>query len=168
MIIHCDSARYIYEVYEQGEYAFAFKDLVVMDIGCNIGTFSLWVYPYARKIYAVDCEERNVALFRKTINDNELQNIYPSVSKIYSHNDTGDIPQYSLAGYMSGNSISYVDLMKIDIEGDEVEVFLAEDFPVGKIRTIIGEYHGRPVKEILEARGYRYTEFPNYHFLARL
>jgi len=53
-------------------------------------------------------------------------------------------------------------------EGDEVEVFNQANFPKDRIRTIIGEYHVIPVKDRLQNLGYRYFEYPNQHFMARI
>jgi len=157
MIIHCDTTRYIWEVLEHGEYGFAFDDLVVMDLGCNIGAFSLWIYPRARVIHAIDMEPKFLDLFKKTIRDNELTGIILYKEKITD----------GLADFMGGHNIATIDVLKLDVEGDEIALLAAPDFPVDKIFTIVGEYHEKPVKDILERIGYKYTEYPNSHFLAR-
>lgn len=60
-----------------------------------------------------------------------------------------------------------IDLLKIDIEGGEWNVF--ENLDV-KPRVIIGEFHDRPeahLRDALESKGYRVSIFPN-HFHAVL
>lgn len=156
IVIHTDSFRYLWEVLENEEYAFLFKNLVVMDLGCNVGAFSLWVYPRASFIHAVDKDRKSLDLFRQTIKDNKLDNI-----RLYEERTL------NLGDFMSGHGIPVVDLLKIDIEGDEFEVF-ENNFPYDKVRTIVGEYHDKPVKGLLEGLGYRYYEYPNQHFVARI
>lgn len=156
MIIHLDTTRYIWEVLENGEYSPVFDNLVVMDLGCNIGAFSLWVYPRASTIHAVDKDTRSLDLFRQTIKDNKLNKV-----RLYEER------VLNLGEFMSGHAIPVLDLLKIDIEGDEVELFNSA-FPKTLVRTIVGEYHDRPVKNILENLGYRYFEYPNQHFVARI
>ena len=107
-------------------------------------------------IYAVDMDEKNLKFFEETIKANELKSI-----KLYQER------LLDLAGFMSGHDIPVVDVLKLDIEGDEVEL-LENNFPKDKVRVIVGEYHARPVREILEHLGYRYKEYPNQHFVARI
>ena len=156
MIIHTDSFRYLWEVLENHEYNMLFDDLVVFDAGCNVGAFSLWIYPHTKMIYAVDMDEKNLKFFEETIKANELKSI-----KLYQER------LLDLAGFMSGHDIPVVDVLKLDIEGDEVEL-LENNFPKDKVRVIVGEYHARPVREILKHLGYRYKEYPNQHFVARI
>jgi ribosomal protein L11 methylase PrmA len=156
MIIHCNTTRYIWEVLENKEYSFLFNDLVVVDLGCNIGTFSLSIYPCAKEIHAVDMEQEHIDLFNKTIKDNELHSVYTYTERVKD-----------LGGFLSGHSIPVVDLLKVDIEGDEHELFI-NNFPIEKVRTIVGEYHNRSVRGLLEDLGYRYFEHPNQHFVARI
>lgn len=155
MIIHTDSVRYLWEVYEQQEYDFLFKKLRVLDLGCNIGAFSLWIYPLSEQIWAVDMEQKYLDKFRETIRDNGLTGITLFQERVLN-----------LVEFMQGHSIKSVDLLKIDIEGDEYEIF-SKKLPY--IPTIIGEYHKEETPErYLASQGYRYRELPNKHFIARL
>ena len=153
MIINCDTTRFIWEVLENGEYSFMFDHLRVLDLGCNIGTFSLWIYPRADVIYAVDAEQRNIDLFNETIKENRMDKIKTYVERV------SDLGQF-----MSGNVIKDIDVLKIDIEGDEYDV-LSRDFP--HIPTIIGEYHKDLPETQLLRLGYRVIDLPNKHFIAR-
>lgn len=156
MIIHCHSSRYIWEVLENEEYKFLFNDLVVVDLGCNIGTFSLWIYDRTKEIHAIDMEQQYIDDFNKSIKDNGYTNIHTYTERMTNLND-----------FLSGHNIPIVDVLKIDVEGDEISIF-ENNFPKEKVRMIVGEYHTYPVKELLEHMGYRYFEYPNKHFLARL
>jgi len=169
MIIHCDTTRYIFEVIEKQEYKFLFEDLIVLDVGCNIGTFSLWLQKQAKQIYAVDCDEKVTTLFRKSVRDNGFENIKVYTSKIGGVEST---VTETIKGFMEGCGIKYVDVLKLDVEGDELEIINALDFPADKITTIIGELHYQDerrelFKNRLIALGYRYTELLNGHFIAR-
>lgn len=155
MIIHLDTARYIWEVLENHEYSCVFKDYIVFDAGCNIGAFTFWIYPYAQRIHAVDMEQRNIDLLNQTIQDSQLKNITTYTERILD-----------MAHFMSGHGIDLIDILKLDVEGDEIEI-LQSNFPKERIRTIVGEYHGKPVEKILTDLGYRYREYPHQHFVAR-
>lgn len=157
MIIHLDSTRYIFEVLEQGEYSFLFDKLRVLDLGCNIGAFSLWIYPRSERIWAVDCEQKYLDYFKETIKANGLTGIELYKERVLD-----------LREFMQGHGIKNIDILKIDIEGDEYEIFNREDFPYKDIPTIIGEYHREETPESALVRfGYRYYELPNKHFIAR-
>ena len=155
MIIHCDSVRYIWEVLENQEYSILFDDYIVFDAGCNIGTFSLWIYPRASKIYAVDMEQRNIDLFNQTIKENELKSITTYTEHLLN-----------LGAFMSGHGIDLIDILKLDVEGDEIDI-LQNQFPKDRVRMIVGEYHLHPVEKLLTDMDYRYKEYPNRHFVAR-
>lgn len=153
MEIHTDSVRYLWEVLEQGEYSFLFDKLRVLDLGCNVGAFSLWIYPKIDKLWAVDMNQNHLDNFQETIRANNLQNISLYCERV---RDLGE--------FMSGHNIHDVDILKIDVEGDEYEIF-SKPFP--RIPTIIGEFHRESPAALLLALGYRYIELPNKHFIAR-
>lgn len=153
MIIHTDSFRYLWEVLERGEYSILFQKLRVLDLGCNVGAFSLWIYPMCEKLWAVDSEQKYLDEFNKTIKANEYD------IQIYKDR------VLDLRDFMQGHAIRNVDILKIDVEGDEYEIFEKDDFP--KVKTIVGEYHRESPERLLTRHGYRYQEFPNKHFVAR-
>ena len=164
IVIHTDSFRYLWEVLENEEYDFLFRKLVVMDLGCNVGAFTLWIYPRAGMVYSIDADENAINLLKQTARDSGMSEVRPFHAKIDATN--------SLAGFMSGHSINFIDVLKIDIEGDELDVVEAEDFPASKINTIIGEHHytGELAERFAARLGelhYNYMELPNNHFVAR-
>ena len=154
MKINIDSLRYSYEVLEKQEYQFLFENLRVLDLGCNVGTFAMWIYPHVEQMWCVDMEQNNIDLFNKTIKDNNITNIKTYTDRVVDLND-----------FINGHSIKNLDVLKIDIEGDEYEVF-SKPFP--KIPVIIGEFHRESPRALLEAQGYRYSEDSNNHFIARI
>lgn len=194
MIIDIDSDRFVREVIEDNEYSFLFGDLVVVDLGCNVGTFSFWIHKLAREIHAIDMVKQNIKSLNKTIRKNKLDKI-----KTYCIAITGNNIQRryfkdpvlggggseiwerghfvtdctTLKQFMATHKINYIDILKLDVEGSEREVLTASDFPKDKVYTIIGELHPDgngdriEVKDVLEKMGYRYSEPMENHFLAR-
>lgn len=193
MIINTESDRFIKDVIQDGEYDFLFKDLVVIDLGCNIGTFALTMLPVAKVIYAVDLAEENINNLTKTIEDNKITKIKPYLMAIGGSNRPrgiikngiaseggwqlsdvpGDTTTRTLNSFMSENAIKYADILKLDVEGSEYEIITADDFPADRISTIIGETHYGDIslreafRKRLVSLGYRYYELRNNHFVAR-
>jgi FkbM family methyltransferase len=194
MIIDIDSDRFVREVIEGNEYSFLFNDLVVVDLGCNVGTFSFWIHKLAREIHAVDMVPENINNMNETIKKNGLDKIKTyciaitgsNMQRKYSKDPVlgGGGSQIDKQGtlvtdcttlkqFMAAHKIDYIDVLKMDIEKMEQEVLAADDFPQENIYTIIGEIHKDKhrrrieVKHTLEKMGYRYTEPRRNHFLAR-
>lgn len=184
-------ARYLNQVLSDREYDFLSYYPVVVDVGANIGTFSLFIYDLADKIYAVEPVEENIDCLRQTIRDNELTKITPVQMAIsdksfiqrmerlgdpgeggWKLSDIGDYPvdTRTLKDFMRSQEIDYIDLLKIDVEGEEAKIFNTRLFPYKQIGAIVGEYHGGnggQVKEILEWMGYRFLDCGGGHFIAR-
>lgn len=192
MIIDCDVDRFVREVINKNEYSFLFNDLVILDVGCNIGTFSFWIYDLAKKIYAIDLSQKNIDKLKKNIETNKLYKINPycfaiaggSYKRYVNHEGeaggggwalTGHsdmlVEAFTLGDFMKHENIGIVDILKLDVEGAEFEILEAPDFPKDKIRTILGELHGdnggERIRKILTSLGYRIIRTGN-HFLARL
>jgi len=132
-----------------------FKRLKVIDLGCNVGAFSLWIYPQADKIWAIDSEKEHLDNFNETIKDNKLDKIQTFQERLLD-----------LSEFMRGHNVGRVDVLKIDIEGDEMELF-KNDFPSHLVSSIVGEYHKESPELLLKRLGYEYIELPDKHFIAR-
>ena len=183
--------RFIKEVYKDGEYGFLDKYSIVIDIGANIGTFSIWIYGRAEKIYAIEPVEQNVTYLTENIRINRLEKITVvqlaitgrnGVFRMEEHGDPtnggwkvsngGSYPVTGmmLKDFMEWKNIEYADLVKIDTEGMEYDILSSELFPKDKIGTIIGEFHlddkGEKLGKILVWMGYRFNIFGN-KFIAR-
>lgn len=142
----------------------------VVDIGANIGVFSLFAaYQGAEKIIAVEPLPKNVVLIKKNFKENNLKPptiIQAAVSgtkrqaKLYlgdsdSHNLLFDhnyrnekykkhimVPTITLAGIVGNNRIAKVDFLKVDCEGSEGEIIETTPLSVWKkIKKIAIEYH---------------------------
>lgn len=192
LTIFHEGERFITEVYLNGEYEKVLKlvgkdkgkDLVVMDVGCNIGTFSFSIYDRAKKIYAIDFSKGCIDLLKQTIEYNKLDKIVPiqmalassnGVCQVTSITETNgspmfgagvEVPSMTLATLFKEYNIPYVDVLKIDVEGAEKQIFAAEDFKTlkGRIKSVIGE-HGSETHELLKTIGLSHTQMGN-HFYA--
>lgn len=190
MILDVYTDRYVNEVIDGNEYSFLFNDLVVIDIGCNIGTFSLWINKLAREIYAIDIAKENIEALDKAIAENNVKNIKTFNCGIDGESrkaeiavsgtpfgggwklssSSGDLDVYSLKDFMDRNKIQYADVVKMDVEGSEYSIISADDFPGDRIGTIVGEIHYGVDKEslmlVLRRHGFRYYDL-GVHFMAR-
>jgi FkbM family methyltransferase len=155
-----------------------------MDIGCNIGTFSFSIYDRAKIIYAIDLSKGCIDLLKQTIDYNKLDKIVPIQMALASTNGTRqvtsitetngnpmfgagvEVPSMTLATLFKEYDIPYVDVLKIDVEGGEKEIFSAEDFKTlkGRIKSVIGE-HGGETHKLLKTIGLEHTQLGN-HFYA--
>lgn len=192
--IYYELDRFIQEVLVDKEYDKIWKDttyftrddLVVVDVGCNIGTFSLSVYDKASKIYAIDFVPSCVDIFKKTIEANNLDKISVFQQAITDSNERvtvtsldttdggpavrgpgNDADSQTLYAFCEKNGIDHIDVLKLDVEGAEVGIMRAPDFSKirSKIGIIIGEHHGGGFDELLKSLGY-IAHFDGRHFLA--
>lgn len=145
------------------------KGPVVIDIGANIGAFSMFALKKLTQpqIFAYEPEKNNFELLRTTIALNGSGGrVFPFKQAVYGHEGKMNL---SIAGESSGknsieldqhsgkseevecttlslifkeNSIYFCDLLKIDCEGSEYELLLNTPKDVfKKIGTIILEWH---------------------------
>lgn len=176
ILINADTDRFVREVIEQNEYSFLFHNLTVIDIGCNIGTFSLWIHKLAKIIYAIDISKENIANLDKTLLDNGISDIKTFNCAIAGstgmrhyeehgtagnggwwltgNDETPEIQSYSLNDFMIKEKIDHIDILKVDVEGFEQEILGASDFPKDKVSWIVGEQHGNSPVSLSESMGY--------------
>jgi len=164
--------RFIVELIEDEEYRLAVKDKIVIDIGANIGLFSIYMYPFASVIYAIEPLSHNYNNLIKTIDRNRLENIKPfrlalsniegetelyleendyASGNILGHGQsTETVSTTTLARFMEDNNIKYVDVLKCDTEGAEENIFLSEDFVsvIDKINLVIMEHCTKSIENV--------------------
>lgn len=196
MKIYPEDNRFITEVIDNNEYGFLHHYPVVVDVGANIGTFSMWIYDHADKIYAIEPVAENITHLLRNVAKNNLHKIIIKQMALSDNTGiktmatNGSCPEdggwmidtmgdykvscKTLNDFMKSENIAYIDLLKIDTEGHEASVLSSPCFPKDKIGTIIGELHGQKenpermkVKELLEWYGYKYYEVLNNYFIAR-
>lgn len=185
--IWAESPRFIEEVLVNNEYGFLYDYDVVVDAGANVGAFSLWIYPHAKTIYAIEPNPKPMRLLEKTIEDNGFDKIVPIEYALAAKGgigylkDTDDkhkqygsaslsekglkVNKITIPELFNKYEVEYVDLLKIDIEGAEQEVLESEGFAeyANKIGTIIGEYHDGAIEarigRALTHSGFMYKAF---------
>lgn len=153
----------IYDPFFQGR-----TDMVVLDLGANIGLFSLYAAPFAKVVHALEPSAEHQKTLEALLEYNHLQNVKPHKLAISHQNGkttfyhTPNVTAYSLrpeiyvpeAGteevttiriddFMSQQRIEHVDFLKMDIEGSEFEVMMGEGFKnvADKIDALVVELH---------------------------
>lgn len=158
------------------------KKKVVVDVGALGGEFSIWVYPEADVIYAIEPEndaynelEENIKDFPKIKsfkvalggkNGNSRLRIRERGGHQLDASGGQKVVVKTLATFMNENKIDHIDVLKIDIENAEQEVFMADDFKkvAKKLDTIIGE-HFSGLGQLLEDYGFKMSiDKDNYLF----
>ena len=144
----------------------------VLDIGANIGFFTLFALEASARVYAYEPEEKNFDRLKSQLDenktaaniyrcavasDNEGRNLYLNAENIGGHRITHDagggiqrVPSITLNQIIE--EVGHVDLIKMDCEGAEREIFwVATPETMAKIDRIRMEYHPiRPLPKFLE------------------
>jgi FkbM family methyltransferase len=155
------------KVYELEGYEINDTDLVV-DIGANIGVFAVYAADQARngKVLAFEPFPANADFLRRNVLESKLSNTVTFQKAVASTNETRQLTvseewiKHSLQTEMRGTTKTSVidiecitldevlrgekacDLLKIDCEGSEYEIFYTSSpETIKKIRRIVGEYH---------------------------
>ena len=143
---------------------------VILDAGANIGLASLFFaarFPEAR-IIAIEPEDSNFALLVKNTaafprivpiqaalwgEDTSVKVVDPGLDKWgFQARDAGDVGAagvcHSVAGMtvdriMREQGLDYIDILKMDIEGGEIEVFNGGGDWLDKVGLLIAELHER-------------------------
>lgn len=144
-------------------------NLRVLDIGGNIGLFSLYVQPACSKIVAIEPTPYHVEVFSELVDvlgyDNivivpgavsdktETQSFYLNVTNStmnslnfidgIGYDEKLDVNAYTLSDIIDLAGFEEVDFVKLDIEGGEEQVLFCDDFEVAskRIHSIYVEVH---------------------------
>lgn len=148
------------------EYSFGLPSSanVIVDAGANIGLSSIFYamkFPKAR-IFAIEAERSNFEVMFKNVRH------YPNITPVHAalwgcdgyisiadplpgasgnwgftvDSKTGDVCAITIPSLMKNFSIEYIDLLKIDIEGSEKEVFEVCDWQ-DRVGSAVIELHDR-------------------------
>lgn len=144
------------EVYQENCYQFKpeyITDGVVIDIGANIGTFTLLVPPEV-KVLAFEPEPNNYAYLMANLKENSRNNVvarqvavgYPGTTKIINLQGGSfmDAENGTEVERVSINDAPFekCDFFKIDCEGAEYQIFSdMTDKTLKKIKRIAAEFH---------------------------
>ena len=165
------------------------QDAVVVDVGANIGDFTVQVAalcPHGR-VYAVEPVAENVEMIARNRELNRLSNIYilqvalgaseghiginvaGNESSAYFGADGGkteNVRLTTLGRLMMENKIGRIDLLKLDCEGAEWDILPSSIDILPRIRQICMELHlfrGRTAERLatwLREQGYEVTHTP--------
>lgn len=157
------------QVFEQEEYAFPYIDnpKTIVDCGANIGFASIYfakLFPDA-KIIAIEPEPSNFEMLKKnTANYSNITCINNGIwtkktsleivdqgigewafaVKECQEETQGAIPAIGIYDIIQEYKLSSIDILKIDIEGSEKEVFTENNgLWLGKIKILVTELHDR-------------------------
>ncbi len=134
----------------------------IIDAGANIGISSLYfslIYPQAM-IIAIEPESSNFAMLKDNTasqrrihlvraaiwNENKMLNLYGETNSDFQVGDGyegDDIDGVTLDELMRRLSIDYIDVLKVDIEGAEKEVFDSSEKWIEKVGMLVIELHER-------------------------
>jgi FkbM family methyltransferase len=165
------------------------KPEVIIDCGANIGLTSVYYkmrYPEAKII----CIEPDLSNYEMLIKNTEnFHNIVPYNAGVWNKstnlvikNPTGDkwafmveetaetlpdaIKAVSIENIMKEQNIDFIDILKIDIEGSEVEVFQSNyDYWLSRTRILIIELHDEMKKKCSKTF---FEALSKYHFATEL
>lgn len=175
----------IREIWEENVYRIEndmLKNSVVVDIGANIGSFSIYSALYDATVYAVEPEPNNLKALIKNIELNNMTDkIYVVDYGISDYNGTAiindngggatikdnlmgsEINILSFDSFLEKYSLNFIDILKIDIEGSEKELILgASKESMNKCKYItmefdirVGRYLGDIVQKMSETHHVR-------------
>jgi len=152
--------------YEKKGFSMKNGDIVV-DLGANVGVFSVLASRIAKRVYAYEPVDENYACLEKNVKQNNIGNLVPVKKAVYNKegemeiniskfsignslfsNDTmvgtQKVKTATLESIMRENCLDRIDFLKMDIEGAEYEVlYSTPDDVFNKIERITMEYHER-------------------------
>jgi FkbM family methyltransferase len=164
------------------------KDMVIVDVGSQIGLTVKHFQPYSKKVYAIEPSPEsffalqknkefnhwdNVELFNYALSDKDgkaMLNFLPtnrtcnSITNDYKQGGSEVITK-SFDTFFKDNKIKHVDFMKFDVEGAEDMILRSEGFKkvVSKIDAIEIEFHyptWPQLADYLISLGYKARRYP--------
>lgn len=174
---------YIYkEIYLEGIYIDIFntrKDLVVVDVGANIGCVTQYMRDHAKVVYAIEPSTEHHEALKKNVEFNEWTNVVPINAAIADkdgemtlklnpynrtchHLEWDGVSKDTLPGetvktisfetLIKEHNIEKIDFVKFDVEGAEELILMGESFGkvADKIMAIEVEFHFPSFPKIVE------------------
>ena len=189
-----ENERFFREVTINGEYEPSInkKADIVVDVGACAGEFGAYIYEKAGIIYSLEPYSGHYKELEQNVKEFELTKIKPYKLALSNYNGEGTltiggrggsrlvlgegsdktekVQVKTLAAFMKDEGIDHIDLLKIDIERGEDEVFTALDFKnvADKISFIIGEHAGNIVSDALRLNGFSFLDYPHGFTAERL
>lgn len=147
---------------------------VVIDIGANIGAFSVYAAHFGATVYAIEPEPHNLTALKRNIQINHMEEkIYPCPYAISDYKGTAiihdsgggssikddgafgaEVEVMPLDNFFNLYHINEVDVLKIDVEGAEIDIILgASKENLQKCKYITMEFDirsGRQMGEMVQ------------------
>lgn len=164
-------AHIIQETFIQKQYHVPVPDGVVIDIGGYIGDFSLYAIKYlgAKKVIVCEPVIENLEILRQNIINNNYNDKIMVVTKAVSgtggdimlniksdgdeihasgykysddYTEKRKVPSITVSELIDIHKVGFIDLLKIDCEGEEYNILLnMPDHLFHKINNIVFEFH---------------------------
>lgn len=157
------------EIYLDGLYVDVLnqnREMVIVDVGANIGVTVQHFREYAKKLYAIEPSSEHFEALRQNKEFNKWDNvevfnmaIAGKDGEVVMHKNDGNrtcnsyvlnysgesqpVKAQTLETFFKENKIDEVDFMKVDVEGAEDDIFRSEAFKnvAPKIKMIEVEFH---------------------------
>jgi FkbM family methyltransferase len=152
---------------------------VFIDVGANIGYFTVMVAKNAQQVISIEPDSDNFRYLRYNIEMNHLKNVIAICAAAFDKEDfvelqghgslakvicprgrSGSVPTIKLDKVANLYHIKHIDLIKIDVEGAEVEVLKGSKEVLTKIPKVklLIEIHNRwkEVQTLLRNLGFSY------------
>mgnify|MGYP001603284396 CR=1 FL=1 len=189
-----ENERFFQEVVIGKEYEAAInkKADIVIDVGACAGEFGAYIYEKAGIIYAIEPYSEHYQELEANISEFNLSKIKPYKLALSNYNGRGTlvigsrgahrlvigegsdktekVQVSTLASFMKNVGIDHIDILKIDIENGEGNVFTALDFKdvADKISFIIGEHLGNIMSDALRKNGFIFIDKPGGFIAERI
>jgi len=166
----------VFVIFAKRDYGVVERDAVVVDVGANIGVFTLYAaHAGARRVFAFEPNGEAHDVLKRNINENRLGStvvvqrraVFDADDQVLSipksaspYNDTRArvvssdedlVNTISLAGILDGVDSSHVDLLKCDCEGAEYPFLMGTSATeLSRLRRIRMEYHEGPLNGLIQ------------------
>jgi FkbM family methyltransferase len=176
-----DGDRFITDIFQKGEYQPVLdKTNIVLDIGAHVGTFSFWIYKYAKRIWAVEPNPDNFDFLMKNIARNKLTRITPVHAGLWFETgekyfqkagssgggiitDSGTVPVkvFSLPDFVKEYRLPRIDIIKCDTEGAEQNIFCNDDCIdiVKGVNAVVMEHGNERVHQFFRELGFEVERY---------
>lgn len=149
------------------------KDLVIIDLGANVGLYSIFLSEMAKVVYAVEPYRGFYNILVDLLDETETRNVIivpcavggvTAVRSFEVYDMNTSMSRFSTGGQLYGppmvvysvkfsdllkeTKVDQVDFLKIDVEGAEMEILMSESFAqeAHRVRSMYVELHGNDIE----------------------
>ncbi len=152
-------AATLFVIFGKQEYGVLPNDAAVLDIGANIGGFSVYAAQQGARVYSFEPESSNYKLLRRNVPQSvetfrlavtgrtERRRLFVRTSPSHSlyerspKEGSAIVNCVSLAAAFDRCELDEIDILKLDVEGGEYEILYAASEVLSAVREIRMEYH---------------------------